>query len=161
MDAESIARLAQAFESMPPVRAMALSPRACDGGRLTVGAPLAANVNDQGCAFGGSLASAMTLAAWGLVTLKLEDGGMAAEVYVADSRIRYRAPLYADLCAEAWLAEDSDWPAFLAELAARGRAAAETRAAVRLPEGGRAATMSARFVAVRRDPGSGQGAGHG
>ena len=75
-------------------------------------APLDANVNDKGCAFGGSLAGVMTLAGWGLLTLKLEEAGLEGEVYVADSQLRYLKPLYADLQAEARLPEKSGIPLF-------------------------------------------------
>ena len=51
---------------MPPVKAMGIELRGFSGDRLQLSAPLAANVNDKGNAFGGSLASAMTLAGWAL-----------------------------------------------------------------------------------------------
>ena len=45
---------------------MQLQIAAYDGDSLSLHAPLAANFNDKGCAFGGSLTSLMTLAggAW-------------------------------------------------------------------------------------------------
>jgi thioesterase domain-containing protein len=137
------------FRAMPPavalgVRAVALEPDA-----LRVHAPLAANVNDKGCAFGGSLASVMTLAAWGLVVARLRAERLVADVYVADSRIRYLAPLYADLDAQAWLAPDTDWPTFRRCLAERGRARVSLAAAVHDPAGNAVATLEARFAALR------------
>ena len=45
--------------------------------------------------------SAMTLSGWALVTLRLRLAGFEAEVYVADSQLRYRAPVYGDLHAQA------------------------------------------------------------
>lgn len=139
--------LAALFESMPPVRAMALAPVEAGSRRLRLHAPLSANVNDKGCAFGGSLCSAMTLAAWGQVTLGLAREGLAAEVFVADSRVRYRAPLFADLECEGGLADGADWAAFIARLRESGQASVRTAARVFLPEGGEAAEMEARFVA--------------
>ena len=99
---------------MPPVAAMQIRATAFDGDRLQLHAPLAANVNDKDCAFGGSLASLMTLAGWGLLTLKLQQAGLQADVYVADSQLRYLRPLYADLRGDAALAPDVDWDAVLA-----------------------------------------------
>jgi thioesterase domain-containing protein len=90
----------------------------------------------------------MTLAAWGLVTLRLHAAGLAAEVYVADSTIRYRKPLYADLVAEARLRDAADWDGFVAALRSRGRAGIALTAQVPLPEGGVAATFEARFAAI-------------
>ena len=63
-------------------------------GVLRITAPLAANVNDKGNAFGGSLASVLTLSGWALVSLRLRLAGHDAEVYVADSNLRYLAPVY-------------------------------------------------------------------
>ncbi|MCP2936805.1 thioesterase domain-containing protein, partial [Salmonella enterica subsp. enterica serovar Typhimurium] len=83
---------------------------------------------DKGCAFGGSLASLMTLAGWGLLTLRLEDAGFDAEVYVAESQTRYRAPLYDDLRVEAALVDEAAWPGFVDTLRARGRARIEIAA---------------------------------
>ena len=137
------------YQAMPPVAAMQIRATAFDGDRLQLHAPLDANVNDKGCAFGGSMASAMTLAGWGLLTLRLEEAGIAAEVYVADSQLRYLRPLYADLLAEAWLAPDSDWDAALRGLRERGRARASVLARVLDPDGHVVADFAGRFAAIR------------
>ena len=138
------------FQAMPPVAAMQLSIAGYDGQRLRLHAPLPVHVNDKGCAFGGSLGSLMTLAAWGLVTLRVQDAGMHADVFVADSRIRYLAPLFADLTAEAELESSASWDEFLATLRERGRARTELVARVPLPDGGLAAEFAARYVAFRK-----------
>jgi thioesterase domain-containing protein len=134
--------------SMPPVAAMQVDVAGYDGERLRFTAPLSANVNDKGTAFGGSLTSLMTVTGWGLVTLRLQLAGLKAEVYVADSAIRYLAPLYADLEAEAVFAPDESWDVFLETLRQRGRARIQVQAQVTLPEGGIAATLTGRFVAI-------------
>jgi thioesterase domain-containing protein len=138
------------YQAMPPVAAMQLSIAGYDGQRLRLRAPLSANVNDKGCAFGGSLGSLMTLAAWGLVTLRVQEAGMQADVFVADSRIRYLAPLFADLEAEAELDAAASWQDFIATLRERGRARTELVARVPLPDGGVAAEFGARYVAFRK-----------
>jgi thioesterase domain-containing protein len=138
------------YQAMPPVAAMQLSIAGYDGQRLRLRAPLSANVNDKGCAFGGSLGSLMTLAAWGLVTLRVQEAGMQADVFVADSRIRYLAPLFADLEAEAELDAAASWQDFIATLRERGRARTELVARVPLPGGGVAAEFGARYVAFRK-----------
>ena len=115
-------------------------------GRLHLHAPLAPNVNDKGSAFGGSLVSLMTLAGWGLATWQLARAGISADVYVADSSVRYLAPLYDALEAEAWL-EDGDWETFISTFRQRGRARCRIAARITLPHGGEATVLSARFVA--------------
>jgi thioesterase domain-containing protein len=139
------------FQAMPPVAALRLRIAGYDGERLRLHAPLAANVNDKGCAFGGSLASLMTLAGWGLATLQLQAHGLDAAVYVADSQVRYLAPLYGDLEASAWLA-DGDWDAVRESLRANGRASLVLQSQVAGPGDAAAASGRARYVAIARVP---------
>ena len=134
---------------MPPVAAMQVRAVAFDGELLRLQAPLAANVNDKGCAFGGSMSGLMTLAGWGLLTLKMEAAGLPAEVYVADSHVRYLKPLYADLHGEARLEPGLDWGAFLRSFRERGRARAGVLATLRSPDGTAVAELSGRFAALR------------
>lgn len=138
------------YQSMPPVAAMQVSVTGYDGKCLRLHAPLALHVNDKGSAFGGSLVSLMTLASWGLVTLRLAEAGMDAEVYVADSEVRYLAPLLDDLEAEAQLADDESWETFVATLRQRGRARTTLVCRVALPDGRLATTFRARYAAIAR-----------
>ena len=141
-----IATLDRLLSGMPPVAAMQIRARSFNDGRLCLHAPLSANVNDKECAFGGSLASMMTLAGWGWLMLRLREAAVDADVYVADSQIRYLAPLYDDLSGEAWLREDQDWNSILACLAQRRRARACMLAEVRDAAGVAVATLEARFA---------------
>ena len=147
---EPLRALEAHYRSMPPVAAMDVSIAAHDGDSLHLRAPLARHVNDKGCAFGGSLVSMMTLAGWGLVTLHVRRAGVEAEVYVADSEVRYLAPLFADIDAGARLVEGDSWEAFAETLRRRGRAHASIAAEVPLPGGGVATTMRARYVAIAK-----------
>jgi len=134
------------FAAMPPVAAMDIRSAGHDGEVLRLRAPLAANVNDKACAFGGSLASIMTLAGWGWLTMRTLEDGRKVDVYVADSQVRYLLPLFGDLLAEARLAHGQDWTTIARSLAERGRARATMRARVLGPEGAVIATMDARFA---------------
>ena len=146
----ALAALDAHYQAMPPVAAMRLRIAGFDGETLHLQAPLAHHVNDKGCAFGGSLVSLMTLAAWGLVTLRLQQAGLRADVFVADSQVRYLAPLYDDLNAGARLAADASWEQFLADLRERGRASVSIEACVCLPDGAPAAQCRARYVAIAK-----------
>lgn len=134
--------------AIPLTRTMQIALRDYDGDSLTLAAPLAPNVNDKGCAFGGSLASVTTLAGWGLIALKLKSLGLDCDVYVQDSTIRYLAPVWGDLIATATLADAESWDAFLASLTTRGRG--RLRIVCRVPgsEETNACTLDARFVAI-------------
>ena len=147
---EALQELREYCRGMPPVAAMQVEVEGMRGDALRRTAPLSANVNDKGNAFGGSLTSLMTVAGWGLVTLKLRLAGLKAEVYVADSQIRYLAPLYGDLVAEAVFAEGQAWDLFVDTLVQRGRARIQVDARVLLPEGGLATTLSGRYVAIAK-----------
>jgi thioesterase domain-containing protein len=147
---EALQELRDYCRGMPPVAAMRVDVEGFHGEALRLTAPLSANVNDKGNAFGGSLTSLMTVAGWGLVTLKLRLAGLKAEVYVADSQVRYLAPLYGDLVADAAFADGQSLQAFIDTLVQRGRARIQVEACVQLPEGGMATTLSGRFVAIAK-----------
>ena len=144
-----LTQLDRLLAAMPPVAAMAIRSESFDGEELRLHAPLSANVNDKECAFGGSLASVMTLAGWGWLMLQSGRAGFPADVYVADSQIRYLAPLFGDLRATARLAEGEDWPAAVRTLAQRGRARVAMQAQVTAEDGTPVATLAARFALKR------------
>ena len=147
---EALQELRDYCRGMPPVAAMQVEVEGMRGDALRLTAPLSANVNDKGNAFGGSLSSALTLSGWALVTLRLRLAGFDADVYVADSHIRYLAPVYGDLHAQAQADAETDWDSFLATFAQRGKARISLTA--RQPgEGDKAAAeLSGRFVAFAR-----------
>lgn len=131
-------------------QAMAISVGAYDVDSLTLCAPLAPNVNDKGCAFGGSLVSLMTLAGWGIVKLAMDHHGRDCDIYVQDSDVRYLAPVWNDFSAVARLVDRESFTAMIEALTLRGRARTRVRCVVPLPDGSAAATLEARFVAIER-----------
>ncbi|MGC1550116.1 MAG: YiiD C-terminal domain-containing protein [Rhodanobacter sp.] len=139
-------------DGIPLARTMALQLDDYDGDRLSLSAPLAPNVNDKGCAFGGSLVSVMTLTGWGLVELALRHRGEDCDVFVGESTVRYLSPVWEDFRAEAQLADESNWATFFDTLNSRGRARIEVTCCVPGADGKPAATLAARFVAKRRAP---------
>ncbi|GLQ98476.1 YiiD C-terminal domain-containing protein [Dyella mobilis] len=153
IDQRAAAQALVAFirEGIPLTRAMALELGDYDGERLILVSPLAPNVNDKGCAFGGSLVSLMTLTGWGLVELALRARGEDCDVFVGTSSVRYLSPVWGDFQARAIPAEDANWEVFFATLASRGRARIEVTAEVPGEDGKPAATLAAQFVAKRRD----------
>jgi len=147
----STSSLESTLRKIPLTESMHVEVAAYDGRVLTLSAPLAPNVNDKGCAFGGSIASLLTLAGWGLILLKLEAAQLDCDIYVQDSTIRYLAPLWGDLRAHAEIASDGPhWDEFLAALAARGRARLHVNCLTPTESGADACTLVARFVAIVR-----------
>ena len=148
---EQARRLIQFVRSeIPLARAMDLQLGRYDGDTLSLRAPLPPNVNDKGCAFGGSLVSLMTLSGWALVELALRGEGLDCDVFVAESQVRYLAPLWHDFRSEARLADEASWNTFFATLAARGRARINVECVVPGEDAQPAATLAARFVAKQR-----------
>lgn len=141
------------YMAMPPVAAMQPCVLDWQDGCLRMHAPLAANVNDKGCAFGGSLSSLMTIAGWGLAFLELAKAGQEADIYIADSRVRYLKPVYEDLLVEVRLdtaGEGADAIDLAGALHSKGRASVRMEARTRLADGGVAAVLGGRYVAIAR-----------
>jgi thioesterase domain-containing protein len=84
-----------------------------DGSSLALGAPLAANSNHKGTAFGGSLFTLAVLAGWALLTAKLRERGVEGELVIQDSRVRYLLPVVGDLVARAVLPAGPELERFL------------------------------------------------
>jgi thioesterase domain-containing protein len=150
-DHAALAAQLQAYilEHIPLARTMELRAARYDGAELELTAPLAPNINDKGCAFGGSMASLMTLAGWGLVELALRARGIECDIYVGDSTVRYREPLFGELRATARFVEADALGIFLKTLAARGKARIQVACAT-AGETRDAATLEAAFVAKSR-----------
>jgi thioesterase domain-containing protein len=92
----------------------------------------------------------MTLSGWALVELALRKRGMDCDVFVAESSVRYLAPLWDDFHSQARLGEDADWATFFSTLDNRGRARIAVDCVVPGENGEPACTLNARFVAKRR-----------
>jgi thioesterase domain-containing protein len=137
-------------DEIPLALAMDLQLDDFDDDRFSLRAPLKPNVNDKGCAFGGSLVSLMTLCGWALVELALRRQGQDCDVFVAESTVRYLSPLWQDFRSEARLATGADWATFFRTLETRGKARIEVNCVVPDADGKSAATLRARFVAKRR-----------
>jgi thioesterase domain-containing protein len=128
---------------------MQLSVPRYSGGELEMTAPLAPNINDKGCAFGGSMASLLTLAGWGLIELGLRAQGLDCDIYVGDSNVRYREPLWGELRGIARFAEADAMARVVAAVRAQGKGRADVVCEI-AGEQGAAATLTARFVAKLR-----------
>jgi hypothetical protein len=80
----------------------------------------------------------------------MHAAGLDADVFVADSSVKFRQPLYADLAVEAWRAGDETWDDAFVALRTRGRARMFIAACVRGTDGVVAAESRARFVALAK-----------
>lgn len=149
-NAQALQLIAFIRNEIPLALAMDLQLDHVDDDLLSLRAPLAPNVNDKGCAFGGSLVSLMTLSGWALVELALRRKGHDCDVFVAESGVRYLSPLWQDFRSEARLVGEADWITFFRTLETRGKARIQVACCIPGEDGRPAATLDARFVAKRR-----------
>lgn len=140
---------AEILEHIPLAGAMQLAVSRYTGAEIEMTAPLAPNINDKGCAFGGSMASLLTLAGWGLIELNLRTRGLACDIYVGDSTVRYTDPVWDELRGVARFAEAGALDALLAGLHERGKGRADVICEI-AGEDRPAATLGARFFAKAR-----------
>ena len=121
------AQLAQALDvflnkHLPLARAAQVKIDAYDGENLQVSAPLEANINDKGTAFGGSLYNLCVIAAWGMTDLKAKQLSLTGDIVVAKGEINYLRPLRSRLVAKAFAPDESMLEKALHSYAAKGRA---------------------------------------
>lgn len=109
-------------EHIPLCRAMALEVSACTAGELIIRAPLAPNINDKGCAFGGATAALLTIAGWGALWLLTHADGLRCDLLIRQSQLRYLRPAYGTLQARCALPGFNTWQSFTHTLAQRGKA---------------------------------------
>lgn len=81
--------------SIPLTLAMQLQCATLLDGRISLIAPLQANRNDKGTAFGGSIATLATLAGWVEVQRQIDLAGMneAVEIVIQRGETQYRLPI--------------------------------------------------------------------
>jgi thioesterase domain-containing protein len=80
---------------IPITRAMGLRVEDYDGVRLVLSAPLEANVNHLGTAFGGSLNAMAVLSGYGLLWLELQD--TECHIVIRESLISYDHPVRGEI----------------------------------------------------------------
>ncbi len=80
---------------------MGVTVNDCDTCSVTLSAPLSANENHKGTGFGGSIYALAVMSGWLLVTHKLLETDLPAEVVIYEGRIGYVRPVTADFSATA------------------------------------------------------------
>src|SRR5688572_12533286 len=80
---------------IPITRAIGVRVEHYDGQRLILSAPLEANVNHLGTAFGGSLNALAVLSGYGLLWLELQD--TQCHIVIRESSISYERPVRGEI----------------------------------------------------------------
>jgi len=134
-------------EKIPLTRAMGVRV-AETGARLVLEAPLEANVNHLGSAFGGSLHALPTLACYAALWTLLYEAGMDGHVVVRRSAAEYRQPVKGTLRAMCLRPAPDAVDGFLADLRRNKKARMELTAIVEGANGKPAVEFSGTFVAL-------------
>lgn len=143
--------LETAFHELIPIsKAMGVRVVDYDGQVLRLAAPLANNINHQQSGFGGSLYAVAALAGWGILQLKLNEMQLRCNTVIADGRVVYTRPVFADFQCTCRL--PADYETFCKTLVDQGRATTTLDAVIEV-NGETAMTLSGRYVVTRRQPG--------
>jgi thioesterase domain-containing protein len=134
---------------IPLVAQMQVEVAALDGSGLTLTAPLAPNINHERTAFGGSLASLMTLACWGYLWALLDEG-RGLRIVVKDAQLEYLKPVTGTLAAHCAPPDAQALQRFRDTLARRGKARIGLKSEMR--QDGAIAARYAGSFAVFREP---------
>jgi thioesterase domain-containing protein len=121
---------------MPICVPMAIRPVAWDGQRLSVQMPLEPNRNHQYSAFAGSLNALCTVAGWGVAFLLLRREGLAGNIVIRRSQIRYFRPVRSDMIVAQSLPLDAEAEGYFFELLrSKGRSKIDVAATIADGEG--------------------------
>jgi thioesterase domain-containing protein len=131
---------------IPITRAMGVSVADYDGRRLVLSAPLDANVNHLGTAFGGSLNALAVLSGYGLLWLELRDDD--CHIVIRESSISYERPVRGELRAACALPESEVLEEFKQTFHQKGKARIILAATIE-DEGVTAVRFRGTFVALR------------
>jgi len=131
---------------IPITRAMGVRVEDYDGHRLVVTAPLDANVNHLGTAFGGSLNALAVLSGYGLLWLELQDS--ECHIVIRSSSISYDRPVTGEILAICVRPEDEALGEFKRTFHERGKARISLAATIE-EQGIIAVRFQGIFVALR------------
>ena len=131
---------------IPVTRAMGVKVEDYDGRRLILSAPLAANVNHLGTAFGGSLNALAVLSGYGLLWVELRDD--ECHIVIRDSSISYERPVRGEIRAVCTLPEAEVLAEFKRTFQQKGKARIALAATIE-ERGVTAVRFRGTFVALR------------
>ena len=132
---------------IPLVTQMGVKVSGSDERGLRLTAPLAPNINHERTAFGGSVASLLTLACWGYLWLELE-GERGLHIVVNEAQVSYLKPISGPLDTLCIPPPAEELKRFIDTLARRGKARLSLKAEI-LQDGAPAARYTGSFAVYR------------
>ena len=107
---------------IPMARQMGIEVVRWDHRSVTLGAPLAPNINHTETAFGGSISSLAILAGYALLDLAIKDRGISTRVLIQKSATDFRRPIDGPMTATAGLPGEEAVAEFVATLEKKRKA---------------------------------------
>jgi thioesterase domain-containing protein len=137
-------------EKMPITQHLQFSLSTGEGEAIVASAPLQANLNHMGSAFGGSISMLTTLTGWAMVHTLLDEMCHKAQILIQESDIEYLQPIRDDLRVVCERPEESAVERFHQMLDRWGRARLELKCKIH-EAGDRAVTFIGQYVALAED----------
>ena len=137
-------------QNIPLSAAMGVRVKSAGSGGIRLWVPLAPNVNHQSTAFGGSISTLATLAAWAHVNELLIEHCVPATLVIQDNSVEYLKPVLGDFEATSGPIDGQDWERFFKTFHEHRKARLTVPADVR-SDGAVCAHFSGRFVAIPRE----------
>jgi thioesterase domain-containing protein len=131
---------------IPITRAMRVRVEHYDGERLVISAPLEANINHLGTAFGGSLHALAVLSGYGLLWLEMQDA--ECHIVIRESSISYEHPVTGEIRAACMRPEAQALSEFKKNFHVKGKARIMLSATIE-DQGRTAVRFQGTFIAMR------------
>jgi thioesterase domain-containing protein len=134
------------YSKIPITRALGVKVEHYDGESLVLSAPLEANINHLGTAFGGSLHALAVLSGYGLLWLELQEA--ECHIVIRESSISYERPVTGELRATCARPEADALSEFKKDFHDKGRARITLSATIE-DQGKTAVRFQGTFIAMR------------
>ena len=134
-------------EHIPLSRAMQVSVLSVQADGVTLGAPLAPNINHQDTLFGGSAAAIAILAGWSLLHTRLAVLGLSSRLVIQRNSMSYDLPITGPFTARSFVRAPAAWEPFILMLKRKRRARLSVSCVLEF-EGQPAARLEGEFVAL-------------
>lgn len=93
-----------------------------DSHSITIGAPLAENINHRNSAFGGSMSAIGILSGWALIFIEMKKRGLSNKLVIQRSNFEFLHPVTDDFEAKSVLPSNSKLEQFIKMFAHKGKA---------------------------------------
>lgn len=117
-------------EKVPVTKAMGIEVIDSSDKGVTLRASIAANINDKGVAFGGSLFSVASLCSWAVADYILKKHNLEANIFIHTSQSKFSAPVVTDFTVFCPAPSAEKIDSFLKSFEKKGRARLTLTAAI-------------------------------